>query len=143
MVGNPRRYHFNVVPSDFITSSIDYLSARAESAGKVYQLADPDPLVIDELLDAIAEATRHRIVRIPLPLAVAKASLDYVPGVYRLMRIPSSAVDYFVHPTEYDTANATADLAGSGISVPRFRDYLPRLVAYLRAHPEIGSAAMV
>ena len=73
---------------------------------------------------------------------MAKAALDHVPGVYRLMRIPSAAVDYFVHPTLYDTKNAQADLAGSGAVVPRFRDYLPKLVEFLRAHPEIGSAAM-
>ena len=55
----------------------------------------------------------------------------------------SAAVDYFVHPTDYDTTNATTDLAGSGIAAPRLRDYAPRLVEFARAHPEIGSAAMV
>jgi hypothetical protein len=74
---------------------------------------------------------------------LAKGALQYVPGVYRLMRIPPAAVDYFVHPTLYDTRNSTAALAGSGIAAPRFRDYLPRLVEFAKAHPEIGSAAMV
>jgi hypothetical protein len=59
------------------------------------------------------------------------------------MRIPPAAVDYFVHATEYDTTNATRDLAGSGITAPRLRDYAPRLVEFVRRHPEIGSAAMV
>ncbi len=142
VVGRPTRYTFNVVPRDFVTDAIDALSGRVESAGKVYQLADPDPMTIDELIDAIGEATGHRILRIPLTLGMAKGALDYIPGVYRLMRIPSAAVNYFVHPTSYDTTNTAADLSGR-MSVPRFRDYLPRLVDFVRAHPEIGSAAMV
>jgi len=71
---------------------------------------------------------------------VAKGALQYIPGVYRLMRIPPPAVDYFTHPTTYDTTNATRDLGD--LRVPRLRDYAPRLVEFARAHPEIGSAAM-
>ena len=51
--------------------------------------------------------------------------------------------DYFVHPTFYDTTNATRDLAKAGIVCPRFGDYLPNLVAFFKAHPEIASDAMV
>ncbi|MND09066.1 hypothetical protein D3C83_321200 [compost metagenome] len=59
------------------------------------------------------------------------------------MRIPPAAVDYFIHPTTYDTTRATKDLEGSGISAPSLRNYASNLVAFARAHPEIGSAAMV
>ncbi len=142
VVGRPARYRFNVVPRDFIVDAIDYLAANPASLGRCYQLADPAPLTVDETIDVIARATEHNIVRIPLPAAVAKGAIDYVPGVYRLMRIPSPAVDYFVHPTDYDTTHATRDLAGSGISVPRFEDYARNLVSFVRAHPEIGSSAM-
>ena len=142
MVGNPARYRFNVVPRDFIVDAIAHLSSRQDAAGKVYQLADPDPLTVDETAKAIAEATGRRVLRLPLPKMIAKGSIAYVPGVYRVMRIPSAAVDYFVHPTLYDTRNATAALAGSGISVPRFREYLPALVNFMRAHPEVSAAAM-
>jgi hypothetical protein len=50
--------------------------------------------------------------------------------------------DYFVHPATYDTSNAGAALSSSGIVVPRLADYAANLVAFARAHPEIGSAAM-
>jgi nucleoside-diphosphate-sugar epimerase len=140
VVGSPAKYHFNVVPRDFIIEAIDFLSVRGEA--KCYQLADPSPLTVDEIIDAIAQATGHTIVRIPLPKGVAKFSIERLPGVYRLMRIPSATIDYFVHPTEYDTTNAQRGLSGSGISVPRFSDYAPRLVAFARAHPEIGAAGM-
>jgi nucleoside-diphosphate-sugar epimerase len=139
VVGRPSRYRFNVVPRNFITDAIESLSARDDSRGRCYQLADPDPMTVDETIDAVARATGRTVLRIPLTKALAKGALDYVPGVYRLMRIPSGAVDYFVHPTLYDTTNTQRDLE---MKVPRFRDYLPNLVAFVKAHPEIGSAGM-
>ena len=105
-------------------------------------MADPNPLTVDETINVIAAAAGRKVIRVPLTRALAKAAINYVPGVYRLLRIPSAAVDYFVHPTSYDTSHATAALAGSGVEVPRLESYAPRLVAFARAHPEIGSAAM-
>lgn len=123
--------------------AIEYLSAQPQSLGKTYALADPAPLTVDETIDTIAAATSRTVIRIPMTNGIAKGALQYVPGVQRLMRIPPAAVDYFNHPTEYDTSNTTADLAGSGIVAPRLGDYAGKLVEFARAHPEIGSAAMV
>lgn len=143
VVGDPEVVRLNVVPRDFVVDAIAYLSGIDRSKGKTYQLADPEPPSIDEMLQLISRATHHRIIRIPLPINVAKLAIDRVPGVYRVMGIPSSAVDYFVHPTRYGTANTQADLVGSGVHVPRFAEYVDRLVAFVRTHPEISSAAMV
>ncbi len=140
--GRPSRYTFNVVPRDFIIPAIEHLSAMKQSSGQVYQLADPDPLTVDETIRVVAEAAGRRVMRVPTPRVVAKAALDHVPGVYSLMRIPSAAVDYFVHPTTYDTTNAERDLATAGIRVPRLREYLPHLIEFVRAHPEVSSHAM-
>ena len=142
VVGRPSRYRFNVVPRDFIMQALTYLSGLATNAGVTYALADPAPLTVDETIDTIAAATGRTVVRVPMTKAIAKGALRYVPGLYRLMRIPPHAVDYFVHPTSYDTRNATRDLAPAGITAPHLRDYAPRLVEFARAHPEIGSAAM-
>jgi len=136
VAGRPKKYRFNVVPRNFIVDAIDSLSMRRDA--KCYQLADPAPLTVDETIDVIAGATGRRVIRIPMPLAIAKAAIDYVPGVYRLMRIPSPAVNYFVHPTEYTTTNAAA----AGIRVPRLVEYVGNLVKFARAHPEIGAAGM-
>jgi thioester reductase-like protein len=143
VVGRPSRYRFNVVPRDFVMKAIEYLSALPQSVGKTYAIADPSPLTVDETIDVLAQAGGRRVLRVPLTKGMAKGSLQYVPGVYRLLRIPPAAVDYFVHPTLYDTTHATTDLAGSGIAAPRLRDYMPKLVEFWRAHREIGSAAMV
>ena len=143
VVGDTHRSRINLVPRDFVTAAVTYLSAQDKSLGKTYQLADPEPLTIDEVLTAVAKATGRITVRVPLPVSVAKAAIDWVPGVYKLMQIPSSTIDYFIHPTYYDCANTRADLAGTGIEVPPLRSYLPTLVSFMRVHPELSSEAMV
>ncbi len=142
-VGDTSTFRVNVVPRDFVVRAIAHLAADPRSRGVVFQLADPDPLTVDEIIDGIAAASGRRVFRIPMPLSVAKAAIDYVPFVERLLGIPSAAVDYFVKPTTYTPDNTIAHLHGSGIELPSFRDYLPRLVEYVRANPDVPSAAMV
>jgi thioester reductase-like protein len=142
-IGDPGAASLNVVPRDYVADAIAHLSGRPQSAGETYQLADPSPLTIDAMLDVLAGAANRRLIRVPLPLFAARAALDHVPGVFRLMEIPSAALDYFVHPTRYATACAVRDLAGSGIACPPFASYAPRLVDFVRAHPEVKSAPMV
>ena len=105
-------------------------------------MADPHPLTVDELINAMAAATHREVIKIPLTRKLAKASIRHVPGVYGLLRMPAEAVDYFAHPTHYLTDHLRADLAGSGIEAPAFGSYVDRLAAFMRDHAEIGSAAM-
>src|SRR5437016_3153280 len=51
VVGRPSRYRFNVVPRDFIIEAMDRLSALGQS--KCYQLADPSPMTVDEVINTI------------------------------------------------------------------------------------------
>ena len=143
VVGDPARTCVNLTPRDFVVDALAYLSGIERSAGKTYQLCDPQPLTVAEILKAMGEVTRRTLALVPLPVPLAKLAIERVPGVYRLMRIPSQAIDYFVHPTHYACENTLADLAGSGVACPPFRSYLPRMVEFMRAHPEVGSAAMV
>jgi thioester reductase-like protein len=140
--GDPERTRVNLVPRDFVIDAIDALSTARVAEGKCYHLADPDPPTIDEAIRMMGEATGRMIMRVPMPAKIAKAAIDHVPGVSRLLEIPSSMIDYYLHPTFYDTSNADADLAALGIRCPRLADYLPRLVTFMKAHPEIASEAM-
>ncbi len=142
IAGKPTATRVNVVPRDYVVDAIAYLSGLDDSAGRVYQLSDPEPLTVSELITLLAHATRHTVVRIPLPIALAKFAIDHVPGVYRVMQIPSAAVDYFAHPTLYTCANTLTDLAGSGVQVPSLPSYIDRLVDFMRRHPGIGSRPM-
>ena len=143
VVGDPTAVCVNLVPRDFIIDAISHLNSLDESLGEVYHLADPSPLTVDRLIDLIAESTGRKVLRIPTLRSVAKASLDYLPGLQALMQIPSAAIDYFAHPTYYATDNADRDLDTAGITVPRLESYMSRLVEFVRENPDIGSQAMI
>lgn len=142
VIGDAHATRFNVVPRNFVVDAIAWLSGRPESLGRVYQLADPAPLTIHELLTDLGRRTGRTLIRIPLSRRIAKMLIEKVPGVYPLMRIPASAIDYFVLPTTFSTVNAQRDLAPSGITCPRFPEYSEKLVQFMRAHPEVSAAAM-
>jgi thioester reductase-like protein len=142
VLGNATRYQFNVVPRDFIVEAIAHLSTLPQAGGETYQLADPEPLTVAATLQAVAQATNRRLIPIRMPVKLTLKAIEKFPALSRSLRIPAEAFDYFTHPTQYDTTNAQRDLAGSGISVPHLRDYLPRLVEFVRSHPEIRSKGM-
>ncbi|MBI5546197.1 MAG: SDR family oxidoreductase [Deltaproteobacteria bacterium] len=143
VVGDPRRTRVNVVPRDFVVNAIAHLSGLERSLNKVYQLCDPNPPTAQQMMDVIGRATGKNMVRLPLPTWLARNALAYGPGVYKLMKIPAEALDYFVHPTFYTCNNTLADLEGSGLRCPSFPEYASRLVNFMREHPEISASAMV
>lgn len=140
--GNPRQVRLNFVPRDFVVDAIAHLSGLPHAIGRVYQLADPSPPTVWDVLDALAEAAGKRLVRVPIPEAVARWALTELPGLQRVVGIPAESLDYFVHPTHYTTFHTQADLEGTDVRVPRFSSYVDRLVEYVRDHPEIASGAM-
>jgi thioester reductase-like protein len=141
-VGSPTVARLNVVPRDYVVDAISYLSGLDASLGKVYQLADPEPLTVRELIKLVGRAARRIVVRIPLPMALAKLAIDRLPGVYWLMQIPSAIIDYSAHATLYTSANTVADLEGSGLRVPPLPTYIDRIVDFVRRHPRVGSSPM-
>jgi len=143
VVGDPTMVRFNMVPSDFVVDAIDHLASLEGSAGATYQLADPSPLTIDELLDEMCRATGRRGLRVPLPRHLTARALDRIPPLERFVGIPADAVAYFAHPTHYDTSAADRDLAGSGVSCPPVAEYLPRLVDFMMSHRDASVGAMV
>lgn len=142
-VGDPTMVRFNMVPSDFVLDAIAHLSGLAHSTGQTYQLADPRPLTVDELLDEMCRATGRRGIRVHLPRRLTEWALRRIEPLQRYVGIPADAVEYFVHPTHYDTTNADRDLAGSGVACPRVPDYLPTLVRFMRANADADQGVMV
>ncbi|HET8621575.1 MAG TPA: SDR family oxidoreductase [Acidimicrobiales bacterium] len=143
VIGDPTMVRFNMVPSDFVLDAITHLSGRAESAGGTYQLADPRPLTVDELLDEMCRATGRRGIRVRLPHRLTAWALRTIEPLARWVGIPGSAVEYFVHPTHYDTTETSRLLAGSGVACPPVADYLPNLVRFMTAHRDANVGVLV
>jgi thioester reductase-like protein len=143
MVGRPTHTRVNVVPRDYVIRALAHLSGLERSRGRVYQLCDPNPLTVAQMVEVLGKATGKNLIKVPLPAWLARNAIAHGPGVYKLMRIPAESLDYFTQPTFYTSNNALADLEGSGIRCPAFSEYAPQLVSFMRQHPEIGAAAMI
>ncbi|MXV62916.1 NAD-dependent epimerase/dehydratase family protein [Natronorubrum sp. JWXQ-INN-674] len=130
----------NVVPRDFVVDAIAHLSAREDAVGEVYQLCDPAPLSIPDFVDAIGEATGHRVVSLPSTKPIAKRLMGALAA--RGDPAEPATLDYLDHPTRYACPNARRALAGTGIECPPFESYVDELVAFVREHPDIGDEAM-
>ncbi len=142
LAGDPTMTRVNIVPRDFVIDAVSHLSGLPGSEGRTYHLADPNPLTVAECAQALADAADRKLLLVPVPRTLAKEAIRHVPGAHALLRIPAEAVDYFAHPTYYLTEHTQHDLAGSGIQVPPFREYVDRLVDFMRRHHEVGAAAM-
>lgn len=140
--GDPHRYKVNLVPSDYVLDAIAYLSARADSEGVVYQLADPQAPTVAEVLRLIEQSTQRRLFLVRFPLGLATAVMEFFPRFTEWTGIEPQVLPYFSHPTRYTCAHTLRDLDGSGISCPPLASYLSALVAYVEAHPEMPSGAM-
>ena len=140
-VADPDAVRFCLVPRDFVIDAMDRLSVLEQSAGRTYALTDPEPPTARRLVEAFARRLHKRVVWVPLPLALTRAAVS-LPLAERLMGLPVEALDYFASPTTYDTTRTTADLAGTGVTCPRFEDYADRLLDFMLEHREYDSAAM-
>lgn len=143
IVGDPTMVRFNMVPSDFVIEAIEHLSGLDASVGRTYHLADPRPLTVDALVDEMCRAVGRRGIRVPLPRRLTTWALANIEPLERFVGIPASAVDYFVHPTHYDTVAAERDLDGSGVACPPVIDYLPTLVRFMTEHRDADVGAML
>jgi thioester reductase-like protein len=141
MVGDPDAVEANVVPRDFVVDAIAHLSALDDSEGEVYQLANPDPPTVSDLLSLFEAALGKRMLRVPVPKHALKAFLRRSLG-QRVTPIEPNAVDYFDLPTRFACETTRRDLAGSGVECPRVEEYVDAMVEYVREHPEANRGAM-
>jgi thioester reductase-like protein len=134
--------HLDLVPSDFVIRGIAHLSQMSETRGEVFQLADPKPLRVVEILAEFERVLGKKIISVALPLWLARFALKYIPFVERWMGVPHSSLNYFAHPTSYDITNTLQHLKGSDVEIPRFNQYLPVLVDYMKKNRNIRSKAL-
>lgn len=133
----------SLVPRDYVIAAMDALSVLDKSVGKTYQLTDPNPPSAREVAEIFGKHLGRKLVWLPIPVSVVRGLLDTVPGMEMLTGLPAETLDYFAFPTTYGTTKTVADLKGTGVSCPHFRDYADKLLDFMAAHPEFDSKAMV
>ena len=131
-----------LVPRDYVIEAMDELSVMEKSRGRTYALTDPNPPTTGEVVDILADYLGRTPIKVRLPLGLTRTVVGRVPGMEKALGLPAEALDYLASHTTYSTANAVADLAGTGVTCPPFASYAETLLDYWVAHPEHGSAAM-
>jgi NAD(P)-dependent dehydrogenase (short-subunit alcohol dehydrogenase family) len=131
----------NIVPVDFVADALDHIAHEEGWDRKTFHLVDPRNRSFGEVVDLIGEAAGapHLSLRISgLESALTPFRRLLVFGastrVGRLFEgvsgIPPRVLDHVDNRTRFDTRQAEAALAGSGIEVPPLESYARRLWLY-------------
>ncbi|SIR91182.1 SDR family oxidoreductase [Natronorubrum thiooxidans] len=130
----------NVVPQDFVIDAIAHLSGREDTVGEVYQLCDPAPLSVPNVIEEMGAAMGHRVVSIPGSKPLTKRLLSTLEA--RGWPAEPATLDYLDHPTRYACPNTQRALAGTELECPPFESYVDALVAFVRDNPDRSDEAM-
>ncbi|MCF6264030.1 MAG: SDR family oxidoreductase [Xanthomonadales bacterium] len=138
----------NIVPVDYIAKALDHIAHKPRLNKKTFHLVDPKPLRIGEVLNVFAQAAHapQMTMRIDarifefIPQAV-KAGLAMFPPIRRVstqilknLGLPRDMMKFVNYPTRFDNRETEAALKGSGIAVPRLREYAWVIWDYWERH---------
>jgi NAD(P)-dependent dehydrogenase (short-subunit alcohol dehydrogenase family) len=134
----------NIVPVDYVADAIDYIAHKPGLDGQAFSLTDPNPKTAGEMINLFARAADAPQARLRLDSGVTdpatsliRTGMRFFPPAKRAAKIgldqlgiPAGVLSYFSYPTHFDSSNAEAALAGSGISVPPLESYADRVWDY-------------
>jgi NAD(P)-dependent dehydrogenase (short-subunit alcohol dehydrogenase family) len=138
----------NIVPVDFVARAMDHIAHTDGLDGRAFHLTDPKPLTTGEILDVFSAAAHapQSTARIPAPVgealeSAARLGVSALPGgdaiaesILSDFGIPKSILTYVNYPTEFDSRQTQAALAGTDISVPPLEAYADKLWDYWERH---------
>jgi NAD(P)-dependent dehydrogenase (short-subunit alcohol dehydrogenase family) len=134
----------NIVPVDFVAAAIDHIAHEPGLDGQAFHLTDPNPRTAGEVIDLFAKAADAPQSRLRLDsgmtepaTSLVRTGLRWLPPAKRAARvalnqlgIPPAILTYVNYPTHFDSTEAQAALAGSGIEVPPLESYADRVWDY-------------
>lgn len=125
----------NLVPIDYIIQATAYLALYKEGTGKTYHLTDPEPSTATEIYELFVKELFNRNPLGMIPMGVSNLFLS-IKSVRTYLGIEKEAMEYFTWKGRFDCSIAQADLTGSGIVCPRFRDGVPAMVEFYLKHKQ-------
>jgi thioester reductase-like protein len=127
----------NLVPVDHIVDCLVTIPRQPNTAGKVFQLADPNPLTSRELVELAAERLGAPRPRFTLPERLFKP-LFKIKKLVEVSGLTPESFPYFNHYVIYDTTNTRTALQGTGISCPPLRSYINQILRFYRDRAELA-----
>ena len=139
----PKDATMNVVPVDYVIEGLARLSSSPISAGKTYNLTDPDGKDVRTLTRIMAKALGRSYVFVPVPLPLVRFAVS-LPLVGSALGLIPESIAYFGHRCRYDASQAKADLATLGLSCPAVETYIDVIVRFFRENRgRVRKTAMV
>ncbi|MBN1944115.1 MAG: SDR family oxidoreductase [Bradymonadales bacterium] len=124
----------NITPLDFTIDAMVAISQQPGATGKVYQLADPNPMSSAEIMSSILRTLGRRPPILSVPGDLLESALK-IRSVRRLMGMPREVIVYFNHDARHDPSNTLQALEGTGISCPHLSSYMDVLVDFVKKNP--------
>jgi thioester reductase-like protein len=125
---------FNVVPVDFIVSTIVAASGDDAATGETLHLVDPDPISAAELSRVLSREYAGREPSFKIPGRVLERSLRFKMMREYFSGAPPESIIYLNHPVRFDTRKASELLARHGMRCPHFDEYAANVVRFFREH---------
>lgn len=125
----------NIVPVDYVVSAMAEIGTREGLEGKVYQLADPNPMNANEIVDLGLKCLDRAPSKGRVPSALVGAALEN-QMLEEWAGIPREVVNYFTHDARYDVTHTQEALSDAEIRCPHLSDYMQNLVDYFELHPD-------
>ena len=134
----------NIVPVDYVAAAMDHIAHEPGLDRQAFSLTDPRPKTAGELVNLFAKAADAPQAAYRLDSGVTDPATSLVKSGLRLfppakrvgnralneLGVPPGILNYLDYPTHFDSTNAEAALAGSGIEVPRLETYADKLWDY-------------
>ena len=134
----------NVVPVDFVVAAVDHIAHQKGEDGKCFQLVDPTPMRVGDLLNTFARAAHapEMAMRVNaalfsfIPRHMRKALLALTPvrrirhAVMKDLGLPDDMWQFVNYPTRFDCRETLRALKGTGIAVPPLDTYAWKLWDY-------------
>jgi thioester reductase-like protein len=127
----------NIAPVDFVTEALGFLGLKEETDGKVFQLADPNPMRSRDIYSLAMDCLDRAPALGSVPTRLVDLALSN-EKVESLVGMPEEVVAYFEKGPRYDTSNTERALEGTSIRCPHLSTYMQTLVDYFLRHPEKG-----
>ncbi|WP_110803654.1 SDR family oxidoreductase [Mycolicibacterium setense] len=131
----------NVVPVDFVVEAAVHLMHAEGKDGETFHLTAPETIGLRDIYHGVAGEAGLPTLRGSLPRATAAPVLrarGRVKAVRNIVAtqlgIPGEVLDVVELRPTFTADNATAALRGTGIEVPEFRTYAPKLWRYWAEH---------
>ena len=131
----------NIVPVDYVVDALVFLMHAPDRDGQTFHLTSPEPIGLQGIYRGVAKAAGLPPMVGALPRSLASPMLK-LRGRAKVIRnmavtqlgVPAELLDVAELPTRFSSDATREALQGSGIEVPEFESYAPRLWQYWAEH---------